>query len=178
MIFLTFPRGALAILAVSGVLAGFHAEAASDAMVVASARKSQSLRELRSIPEGGTICVNPVQNLGESRVDMTGIDEELVAQVAKTGYRAGKLGELETCDATAYTEIVHIGGRKRVNADVEFRIVLAGEQIPRLVSTVNGKKSAAAREAIVEAFAQQARKIQAAQREGMAPYATPLDQQD
>jgi hypothetical protein len=187
MMFLACSGGRLTMIAVAGLLASASAEAASDllaapdAVVVARpepVRRGPPPQDLRSIPAGGTICVNPVQNLGERSVDMSRMDEELVAQVSKTGYRAGKLGEMETCDATAYTEIVHVGGHKRISVEVEFRILLSGEQIPRLVSTASGKKAAAARDAIVEAFAQQARKIQAAQREGMVPYASVANQQD
>jgi hypothetical protein len=141
----------------------------------------------RRVPAGGAICINPVQNLSQKLVDMTGVDQELAFEIAQTGYRAGKLGTLETCDAVVYTEIVSVRGRKSKSVELEFRVLLANEQVPRLCSTASGKSGnlaavsnaffevkpeqvAVERQAISAALAAQARKIQAAQRAGMAPY--------
>lgn len=139
-------------------------------------------RELRSLAPDAAICVNPVKNLSDQPVDMDHIDELLASEIAKAGYRAAKIGDL-ACDATAYTEIVHVSNGKRAQAEVEFRLVLAGEQAPRFSATAKGQSESAelpqsvssdpsrARDAILAAFADQARKIQLAQRDGMAPYA-------
>jgi hypothetical protein len=170
------------------ILAGFFIAAAVRAATPEIALALPNA-PLRKIAPGGAICVNPVQNLSEQALGMNGIDDELVAQIGETGYHAGKLGKLEICDATAYTEIVHIGGRNRMSAEVEFRLVFAGEQVPRLSTAATGKslkplKSHAAmasfvakgdhdvarREAILAAFAEQVHKIQMAQRDGMALY--------
>jgi hypothetical protein len=119
-----------------------------------------------------------VQNLSEQAFGMNGFDDELVARIREIGYRAGNPGKLGTCDATAHTEIVHMGGRNRIRAEVEFRLVLAGEEAPRLSTTAAGKspkppksRDAARREAILAASAEQAHRIHMAQRDGMAFYA-------
>ncbi|HLY16115.1 MAG TPA: hypothetical protein VKR61_02770 [Bryobacteraceae bacterium] len=123
-------------------------------------------------------------------IGMTGIEDQLAAQLNGIGYRAGKPGELGSCDAVVHTEIVHLAGNARMRVEVEFRLVLAGEQAPRLSATAGGKSSkparrrpfvgsfvparpdssTAEREAILSALAEQSRKIQAAQRDGMALY--------
>jgi hypothetical protein len=170
------------ILAAFFIAAGVRGAAAEVALVLPDS-------PLRKIAPGGAICVNPVQNLSQQTIGMNGIDNELVVRIGETGYRAGKPGQLETCDATAYTEIVRIGGRSRMSAEVEFRLVLAGEQVPRLSTTAAGKspkpprsptmtvsfvakgdRDAVRREAILAAFAEQAHKIQIAQRDGMPLY--------
>jgi hypothetical protein len=165
--------------------------AASDptVAVVPSARKAHGSAELRRIDAGAIICVTPVQNLTGREILMLRIDEALISEIIKVGYRAAKPGELETCDVRAYTELVHIGGRNRTNVEIEFRLVLAGEQVPRLCTTAIGKSAkrpkspanrgrvAAEREAIESAFTSQAQKIQAAQRDGMAPYADSIEQE-
>ncbi|HML17709.1 MAG TPA: hypothetical protein VK419_11815 [Bryobacteraceae bacterium] len=138
--------------------------------------------DLRSLAPDAAICVNPVKNLSDQPVDMEHVDELLASEIAKTGYRAAKIGDL-ACDATAYTEIVHVSNGQRVQAELEFRLVFAGEQAPRFSATAKGQSESAellqsdssdpsrARDAILAAFADQARKIQLAQRQGMAPYA-------
>jgi hypothetical protein len=152
------------ILAGFSIAAGIHAATPEAAVALAP---------------GASICVTPVQNLSEQAFGMNGYDDELVARMREIGYRAGTPGKLPTCDATAYTEIVHVGGRNRIRAEVEFRLVLAGEQAPRLSTTAAGKspkppksRDAARREAILAAFTEQARKIHMAQRDGMALYAS------
>jgi hypothetical protein len=143
----------------------------------------------RTIGADAMICVTPVQNLTGREILTGGIDEALVSEIIKVGYRAAKLEALETCDARAYTELVHIDRRSQTKIEIEFRLVLAGEQVPRLCTTAIGKSAkrpksqansarvAAEREAIESAFASQAQKIQSAQRNGMASYVDSIQQE-
>ena len=166
--------------------------AASDSTIAVApvriVQKAHGGAALRKIDAGAVICVTPVQNLTGREILMSRIDEALISEITKVGYRAAKVGELESCDAHAYTELVHIG-RSRTNVEIEFRLVLAGEQVPRLCTTAIGKSAkrprslanrarvAADREAIESAFASQAHKIQSAQRDGMASYADSIEQE-
>ena len=152
-----------------------------------SSGNARRFLRFRKIPTGGTVCIHTVQNLSGRTLDMRDVDDELAAQISQTGYRAGKQGTVETCDATVYTEIVRVEGYKRINAEVEFRVLLADEQVPRLCTRAQGrvrplasfinslvpiqKNSAITqREAIVAAFTDQALKIEAAQAGGMELY--------
>jgi hypothetical protein len=168
-----------------GLYAAEVSLAASDSTISVAA-----VAAARKIDAGAMICVTPVQNLTGREILTGRIDEVLISQIIKVGYRAAKLAALETCDARAYTELVHIEGRDRTKVEIEFRLVFAGEQVPRLCTTAVGKSAkrpkslrrtdslalakrarvAAEREAIESACASQAQKIQSAQREGMAPY--------
>jgi hypothetical protein len=154
-------------------------------------RPAQDPVESRRIAPGSTICVQSFQNMSGRSISMGGIEDQLAARLNDFGYRAGRPGELGSCDATVHTEIVQLTGRARMRAELDFRVVLAGEQAPRLSATVRGKspkltrrhpftkslvpagleKSAAEREAILSALAQQSRRIQVAQHDGMALYA-------
>jgi hypothetical protein len=143
----------------------------------------------RKIDASAIICVTPVQNLTGREILTGRIDEALISEIVKVGYQAAKLGALETCDARAYTELVHIEGRNRTKVEIEFRLVLAGEEVPRLCTTAigksvkrpkslaNGARVAAEREAIESAFASEAQKIQSAQRNGMASYADSMQKE-
>jgi hypothetical protein len=158
--------------------------AASDSTLSAAA-----VPTARKIDVGAIICVTPVLNLTGREILMGRIDETLIAEIIKVGYQAAKLGALETCDARAYTELVQIERRNRTKVEIEFRLVLAGEQVPRLCTTAIGRSAkrpksvanharvAAEREAIESAFASQAQKIQSAQRDGMALYADSIQQE-
>lgn len=151
-----------------------------------SATKGRFLR-FRKIPPGSSVCIRTVQNLSGKTLDMRGVDDELAAQISQTGFRAGKLGAIETCDVTVYTEIVRVKGSKRVNVEVEFRVLLADERVPRLCTRAKGRvrplasfanslvpvqknNANAEREAIVAAFTEQALIIEAAQAGGMELY--------
>jgi len=158
--------------------------AASDSTISVAA-----VATARKIDAGAMICVTPVLNLTGREILTARVDEALVSEIIKVGYRAAKLGALEICDVRAYTELVHIEGRTRTKVEIEFRLVLAGEQVPRLCTTAvgksakrprslaNGARVAAEREAIESAFANQAQKIQSAQRNGMASYADSIQQE-
>jgi hypothetical protein len=190
--FLASGMDRLFFLALGFCATEVYSFAASDPTVAAAAvptaRKAHGGAELRKIDAGAIICVTPVQNLTGREILMGRIDEALISEIIKVGYRAAKLGGMETCDARAYTEVVHIEGRNRTNVEIEFRLVLAGEQLPRLCTTAMGKSAkrpkslrctrvAAEREAIESAFASQAQKIQSAQRDGMASYADSIQQE-
>jgi hypothetical protein len=119
--------------------------------------------DLRSLAPGATICVNPVQNLSDQTVDIGRMDEQLAGEIAKAGYGVARIGDL-SCAATTYTEITHVSQGQRVEAELEFRLVLAAEQAPRFSATAKGESDLGGpqEDAIVAAFADQARKIQIA----------------
>lgn len=186
----TVAVGALYVSRRCSFGAGCEAGTAINSLSETKARpKKQSGADLRSLAPNAAICVNPVKNLSGQAVDMDRIDEQLAAEIGKTGYRGAKIGDL-ACDAITYTEITHVSQGKRAQAELEFRLVLAGEQAPRFSATAKGQsesgelrkfadpfvasandKAQAQHDAILAAFADQARKIQLAQRDGMAPYA-------
>jgi hypothetical protein len=191
--FLASGMNRLFFLALGLCSTEIYSLAASDSAIAVAAvrivQKAHGGAALRKIDAGAVICVTPVQNLTGREILMSRIDEALISEIIKVGYRAAKLGALETCDARAYSELVHIERHNRTNVEIEFRLVLAGEQVPRLCTTAFGKSAkrpkslaqrarvAAEREAIESAFASQAQKIQSAQRDGMASYADSIPQE-
>jgi hypothetical protein len=130
--------------------------------------------EAPRLSPGSAVCVNPVLNLALRGFDAEGVTEQLAARIREAGFASGSLGTLPRCDATVFTEIVAVSGRKRKSVETEFRIVLSGEQIPRLCSSARGKsteaQSAAVRGALLQALHDEARQIRAAQAKGMALY--------
>ncbi len=146
-----------------------------------------------------TICIEKIQNLSHQPVNMEGIGDELAAQLQRVGFQARSVSNLTgmQCDATVNTELVEITGRHRKTARVDFRLTLAGEQPPRISTSVEGKshdnsglkaasnfksmslmasqpdKMDSEREAIVSALAEQARQIDAAYKRGLPPWVTP-----
>jgi hypothetical protein len=154
-----------------------------------SARNGPALSSLaKTAPVVKSICVTPIQNLSHKPVAMDGIDEELVAQLHKVGFESRKLADGARCDATTNAEVVDIRGRGRKTARVDFRLTLAGEQVPRMASSVEGKSGekksmsefavnpvtnespGAEREAIVAALGKTAAQIDAANRRGLPPW--------
>jgi hypothetical protein len=123
----------------------------------------------RRLPPGSAVCVNPVLNLARLELDAERTTGELAVSIREAGFRPQRQGA--QCDATVFTEIVAVSGRRRKNVDTEFRIVLSGEQIPRLCSSARGRSGQGViHDAILAAFAEQARQIREAQAKGMAPY--------
>jgi hypothetical protein len=148
----------------------------------------------RRLAHGATVCVNGIQNLSEQKPNLEGIDDDLVGQLNKVGYRARLLsgqgkhdapGAAGTCEATVFGEIVNLKGKDKAEAEVEFRLMIAGDQTPFLSSMAKGKgtdpvaenmilsaapgkkpgvtrrdPAVVQREAIVAAFADAARQIE------------------
>jgi hypothetical protein len=124
----------------------------------------------RRLRPGASVCVNPPLNLTGLEIEAGKAARELAERIRQVGFAAAPLGTLKTCDATLYTEIVSIAGRSRKNAALDFRILLLGEEIPRLCSSLLGKPASAWHDALIEAFAQEARRIWDAQEKGMEVY--------
>jgi hypothetical protein len=127
----------------------------------------------RTLSPGSAVCVNPPLNLTGRKIEIDST-RELVRRILEAGFASGPLGTLETCHATLFTEVVSMGGRDRKSAELEFRIVLLGEQIPRLVSSAQGK-SVNRDGAVLAAIADEVRQIRGAQPKGMRIYAGALE---
>jgi hypothetical protein len=121
----------------------------------------------RSLSPGATVCINPPLNL--TRIEISRASDELANRIRQAGFVPGVRGALPSCDATLFTEIT---GHSRKTVDLEFRIVLRGEQVPRLCSTVVGKREKLEdwNHAVLTAFAAEVNHIRKAQTEGMALY--------
>jgi hypothetical protein len=138
----------------------------------------------RRLAQGATVCVNKIQNLSGKQLAMEGIDEDLVAQLNKAGFKA-TAATTTGCDGSVHGEIIVLKGKDRVEAEVEFRLMISGEQTPYLSSIGKGKSgelaaalntgvamaiapskpkqadpAVASREALVAAFADVARQIE------------------
>jgi hypothetical protein len=127
----------------------------------------------RSLNPGSAVCVNPPLNLTGLEIELDST-RELARRIREAGFASGPLGALETCHATLFTEIVSIGGRNRKSVALEFRIVLLGEQIPRLVSSARGR-SGNRDSAVLAALAEEVRQIRDAQPKGMRIYIGALE---
>ena len=158
------------------------------------ARKEITSPDVARIPEDATICVNTVldtrETTREKKSALAGLDQELIAQLNDAGFKAGPASDTPYCHATVYTELTAIDGRKTPKARLDFRLSIAGEQKPRLLSSATGTsadgqpKFAGAtsfnprdtdrakfeRDAVAAAFAAEASRIRTAQRDGMPAY--------
>jgi hypothetical protein len=143
----------------------------------------------RRLVRGSTVCVNRIQNLSGKELAMEGIHEDLAAQLNRAGFKAS-VGANGDCEGTVYGEIIGLKGKDRVEAEVEFRLLIAGDQTPYLSSIAKGKSganasvpakdvimalqpgklpatkpaadhSAASREAVTAAFADLAKQVEA-----------------
>jgi hypothetical protein len=151
------------------------ASAQPDRMI--TAKFSGGMLAPRRLNPGSSVCVNPPLNLTAMEIDADAATGELALKIREAGFRAAPLNAIKSCDATVFTEIVGISGRDRKTVAMEFRIVVAGEQIPRLCSSAHGKSvshhevlSGAWRAALFAAFADEARQIRDAQQKGMPIY--------
>jgi hypothetical protein len=114
----------------------------------------------KRLTRGSTVCVNKLQNLSEKQVSLEGVDDDLVGQLNNAGFK-GRLisgqgkqdapGAKPDCEGIVYGEIVNLKGKDRVEAEVEFRLMIAGDQTPFLSSRAKGKS----REAVNPALAKQ-----------------------
>jgi hypothetical protein len=129
----------------------------------------------RRLSPGSTVCVNRPLNLTKMEIDPSAFTRELAQKISEAGFQSGPLSAFENCDATVFTEIVRVTGRDRKSVEMEFRIVVAGEQIPRLCSSARGK-SMNLRDVLSAAIADEARQIRDAQKKGMAIYQGAVEQ--
>jgi hypothetical protein len=132
------------------------------------------LRELRRLNPGAAVCVNPPMNIAGGEIDIARAGDELAQRVRDAGFVSGPLGTLSRCDALVFTEITM---RSRQLAELDFRVVLTDEQIPRLCSSARGKsaKGESWRSALARAFGDEAGQILKAQQKGMAIYPGALE---
>jgi len=117
-------------------------------------KQTQGSIYVRTSPKVESVCVKGVQNRSGHNIDMDGVDDEFVQQLKNTGFQAHKLSDnAGACDATVYSEVSEIAGRSTKVAQVDFRLELANEQVPRLSATAKGKSGEAANEAQSAALA-------------------------
>lgn len=120
----------------------------------------RDLRVPRRLSVGAPVCVNQPLNLSKLELDPAQATRDLAAQIREAGFAAEPIGVLETCEATVYTEIVSVN---RKTADLEFRVVFADEQIPRLCTSIHSRS-------VLAAFVAEAKRIRDAEVKGMPIY--------
>ncbi len=92
----------------------------------------------RRLAHGAKVCVNRIENRSGKQLDMNGVDDDLVAQLNTAGFKAGP-GVAAGCDGSVYGEITALKGKERMEAEVEFRLMIAGDQVPFISSIAKGK---------------------------------------
>jgi hypothetical protein len=133
----------------------------------------------KRLSRGATVCVNKLGNTSGKEIDMEGVEEALADQLEQVGFRSNVGGG--DCEGSVFGEITAVKGKDRVEAEVDFRLVLKGDQTPMISSTAKGKSgeadksrsmamsfvgksrkegAAATREALLAAFAGVARQIE------------------
>ena len=139
-----------------------------------------------------SICVQPILNFSHRPLNMEAIADVLVAHLENVGFQAHKSSDnAGACEAIVNAEVVEVSGHLRKRAQVDFRLTLVTEEVPRLSSSASGRsdypnaasrtvgmhfaaprehESVAIREAIEAAVARQARQIQAANIRGLPPW--------
>ncbi len=106
----------------------------------------------RKLDRGATICVSQIQNLSGKAANLEGIDDELVGQLSNAGFKARlNSGDGAACEATVYGEIIALKGKDKMEAQLEFRLVVTGEQTPAMSSVAKGKSSDAIPEGAISA---------------------------
>ena len=143
----------------------------------------------RRLAHGATVCVSKIQNLSGKEIGVEDIAEGLVAQLNNAGFKAS-VGDKPECQGSVFGEIIALKGKDRVEAEVEFRLLIAGDQTPYISSIAKGKSgltaggvpannvvmamapgksvvgakganpAAASREAVMAAFADMAKQIE------------------
>ena len=96
----------------------------------------------RRLAQGAKVCVNKIQNKSGKPLDMNGVDDDLVSQLSSAGFKASAAaaGSSDSaCDGSVYGEIVALKGKDRMEAEVEFRLMINGDQTPFLSSIGKGK---------------------------------------
>ncbi len=102
----------------------------------------------KRLARGATVCVNKLQNLSEKKISLEGIDDDLVGQLNNAGFQARLVsgsgakdapGAKADCEGSVYGEIVNVKGKDRIEAEVEFRLMIAGDQTPFLSARAKGK---------------------------------------
>jgi len=149
------------------------AAVATAAIGGAQVEQERSLGEPRRLKAGTAVCVNLPLNLAGLEMETTKAGEELAERIRAVGFASRPLGTLPACDAVVFTEST---GHNRKTVEVDFRLVLSDEQVPRLCSSARGRSGSPAswHAALVDAFAEEARQIRDAQQKGMAVYAGAL----
>jgi hypothetical protein len=167
----------LVILATAAIAAGQAEKAMAAGLSNTLNLPRQNSLAPRSLSPGSTVCVNSPLNLTGMEIDASTVIRELAGKISEAGFHSGPASAFESCDATVFTEIVSVTGRARKKVETEFRIVIAGEQIPRLCSSAHGKSmnrravlSASWQEALIAAISDEVRQIRDAQQKGMVIY--------
>lgn len=108
----------------------------------------------RRLAQGAKVCVNKIQNKSGKPLDMNGVDGDLVSQLSNAGFKASAAaaGSSESaCDGSVYGEIIALKGKDRMEAEVEFRLMIAGDQTPFLSSIAKGKSLEQEKQAMPDA---------------------------
>jgi hypothetical protein len=104
------------------------------------------------LARGATICVGKIQSLSEKQAKMEGLEDQLVAQLRRAGFAARlatpDAASAAACEATVFGELVSLRGKDRMEAQVEFRVLIAGEEAPFMSSIAKGKSSGTAAPAL------------------------------
>ena len=92
--------------------------------------------------KGSIVCVNQFLNTTQKAIDGVNVEDELVAKLNQAGYNARKAASKdEVCENAVYGEIISIKGKNRIEAEVDFRLVKQGKEMPVLSSNAKGKSS-------------------------------------
>ena len=104
----------------------------------------------RRLAHGAAVCVTGIQNKSEKTIALEALDDDLVAQLNNVGFKArlasgqgrnDAAAASSNCEATVYGEIVNLKGKDKMEAEVEFRVMIAGDQTPHISSVAKGKSS-------------------------------------
>src|SRR5262245_1824135 len=85
----------------------------------------------KRLTRGSTVCVNKIQNLSGKALETESLEEDLVAQLNKAGFKASA-GAKSGCEGSVHGEVIALKGKDRVEAEVEFRLMIAGDETPYL----------------------------------------------
>ena len=122
-----------AILVLTGAIAAAGTYYISSTPYQPKNEQVQGALGARRLANGAKVCVNKIQN-------RSGIDDDLIAQLSNAGFKAAATGRSEAaCASSVYGEIVALKGKYWMEAEVEFRLVIAADQTPFISSIAKGK---------------------------------------
>ena len=138
-------NGAIAFVAVAAIVALgtiiFSTQSSKENLAV-NPEAVQGVIGARLTGKGSVICVNQFLNTSQKALEGINVEDELIAKLNQAGFKARMAASTnEPCENSVFGEVTSLKGKNRVEAEVDFRLVKQGKEMPVLSSSAKGKSS-------------------------------------
>lgn len=138
-------NGAIAFVAVAAIVALgtiiFSTQSSKENLAV-NPEAVQGVIGARLTGKGSVICVNQFLNTSQKALEGINVEDELIAKLNQAGFKARMAASKnEPCENSVFGEVTSLKGNNRVEAEVDFRLVKQGKEMPVLASNAKGKSS-------------------------------------